>query len=82
MNTQDATFIEDVFLVASGDLNGNGSVASDDLQCLYEYLTSGNYNGKLKDDTEYFVKVADINGDGIVDVYDLQFLYESVSGLI
>ena len=82
VNTQDATFIEDVFLVASGDLNGNGSVASDDLQCLYEYLTSGNYNGKLKDDTEYFVKVADINGDGIVDVYDLQFLYESVSGLI
>lgn len=57
-----------------GDLNSSGAVDVCDVQCLYEYLISGEYASN-----EEFLEVADLNGDESVDVYDLQYLYEVVS---
>lgn len=64
------------------DLNGSGGNADiQDMQCLYQYLTSEALPETYQDDSATFVLLADINGDNYVDVYDLQRLYEAVSGV-
>ena len=51
------------------DLNGGGFDISD-LQCLFEYLSTGTVSSI---DT----KKADVNGDGQVNILDYQALYEA-----
>ena len=62
-----------------GDINGDGKVTSSDMQCLYEFLTTGSSTSPL---SGKLLKIGmDVNRDGSIDVYDLQRLYEYVSGL-
>ena len=44
------------------------------MQCLYELLSTGRYNGSLSDEAGR--RAADINGDGVVDILDYQRLYD------
>lgn len=62
---------------AVGNLNGQGEEPdAADVQCLYEYLMTGEMTGEYKDSPMAFEAAADVNGDLSVDVYDLQRLYE------
>lgn len=62
---------------AVGNLNGQGEEPdAADVQCLYEYLTTGEMTGRYKDSPMAFEAAANVNGVGGVDVYDLQRLYE------
>lgn len=61
------------------DINGNGEIDATDMAGLYTYLTTGNSEGKLKNDT--LKAVLDVNEDGSIDVYDLQRLYEFINGI-
>ena len=54
-----------VYAAVSGDINGDGSITSADLDILQGYVL-----GK-HDITEEQFKVADINLDQVVDVYDV-----------
>lgn len=69
-------------LVAKGNLNGaavGGKDAdTDDMQCLFEYLSTNERKGTLADHQDYFRQVADINGDNAVNILDYQALYEYV----
>ncbi len=62
-----------------GDINGDGIVNGSDMQCLYEYLTTGSstspLSGKL---LEVGLNVNKADG---IDVYDLQRLYEFINGI-
>lgn len=68
---------------AWGDVNGDKQITITDVECLYHYLTTGEYQGGISRDREDYqecLKLAlDINGDDAVDVYDIQWLYECVS---
>lgn len=59
------------------DINGNGKIDISDMAGLYTYLTTGNSEGELKNDT--LKAVLDVNEDGSIDVYDLQRLYEFIN---
>lgn len=62
---------------AVGNLNGQGEEPdAADVQCLYEYLTTGEMTGRYKESPMAFEAAANVNGVGGVDVYDLQRLYE------
>ena len=61
------------------DVNGNGRIDISDMAGLYTYLTTGNSEGELKNDT--LKAVLDVNEDGSIDVYDLQRLYEFINGI-
>lgn len=62
---------------AVGNLNGQGEEPdAADVQCLYEYLATGEMTGRYKDSPMAFEAAANVNGVGGVDVYDLQRLYE------
>lgn len=67
-----------VELVMVGDINGCasewGNVDVTDMACLYTLLSTGNYDGQIKDE-EYMKRVADVNGDGIINILDYQRLY-------
>ena len=67
-----------VELVMVGDINGCatkwGDVDVTDMACLYTLLSTGNYDGQIKDE-EYMKRVADVNGDGIINILDYQRLY-------
>ena len=68
---------------AWGDVNGDKQITITDVECLYHYLTTGEYQGGIgrdrKDYQECLKLALDINGDDAVDVYDIQWLYECVS---
>lgn len=77
----DAATITDtlaVELVMVGDINGCatkwGDVDVTDMACLYTLLSTGNYDGQIKDE-EYMKRVADVNGDGTINILDYQRLY-------
>ena len=69
-------------LVAPGNLNGaavGDTVAgTDDMQCLFEYLSLGDISGVLQGHEEYFRQVADVNGDESVNILDYQSLYLTI----
>ena len=52
------------------------------MQCLFEYLTTGEMNstlvpetGATDDDKAYFKAVSDVNTDGVTNILDYQALY-------
>lgn len=63
---------------ALGDVNRDGSVDVNDMQRLYELLTTTKSDANFD---EYRLNVADLNHDSVIDVYDLQWLYEHASGI-
>ena len=70
-----------VELVMVGDVNGCAAEKSDvdvtDMACLYTLLSTGRYDGQIKDE-EYMKRVADVNGDNSVNILDYQALYMMV----
>ena len=72
-----------VELVAVGNINGAesslGDVDAADMQCLYTLLSTGDYDGQIKDE-EYMKRVADVNGDGTINILDYQRLYMALNG--
>ena len=82
----DTTAMADIFaveLVAVGNINGAesslGDVDAADMQCLYTLLSTGSYDGQIKDE-EYMKLVADVNGDGTINILDYQRLYMALNG--
>lgn len=82
----DTAAIADTFaveLVAVGNINGAesslGDVDAADMQCLYTLLSTGDYDGQIKDE-EYMKRVADVNGDGTINILDYQRLYMALNG--
>ena len=80
------TAIADTFaveLVMVGDINGCASEWGDvdvtDMACLYTLLSTGSYDGQIKDE-EYTKRVADVNGDGMINILDYQRLYMALNG--
>ena len=55
----------------SGDVNGDGSVTSADVTCVYNYLLNG-------DDT--FIDTCDVNGDGNITSSDITVIYNILLG--
>lgn len=72
-----------VELVMVGDINGCASEWGDvdvtDMACLYTLLSTGSYDGQIKDE-EYMKRVADVNGDGMINILDYQRLYMALNG--
>ena len=72
-----------VELVMVGDINGCASEWGDvdvtDMACLYTLLSTGSYDGQIKDE-EYTKRVADVNGDGMINILDYQRLYMALNG--
>lgn len=72
-----------VELVMVGDINGCtsewGDVDVTDMACLYTLLSTGSYDGQIKDE-EYMKRVADVNGDGMINILDYQRLYMALNG--
>ena len=69
-------------VIRQGDINGDSTTTASvvdvqDMQCLYEYLSTDEITGNLKDDAEYFSVVADVNGDSSIDILDYQALYDA-----
>lgn len=82
----DTAAMADIFaveLVAVGNINGAesslGDVDAADMQCLYTLLSTGSYDGQIKDE-EYMKLVADVNGDGMINILDYQRLYMALNG--
>ena len=82
----DTAAMADIFaveLVAVGNINGAesslGDVDAADMQCLYTLLSTGSYDGQIKDE-EYMKLVADVNGDGTINILDYQRLYMALNG--
>ena len=68
-------------VIRQGDINGDSTTTASvvdvqDMQCLYEYLSTEQISGNLKEDTDYFNIVADVNGDNDINILDYQALYE------
>lgn len=62
-----------------GDINGDGMVNGSDMQCLYEYLTTGSSTSPLSG--KLLEAGLNVNKAGSIDVYDLQRLYEFINGI-
>lgn len=60
-----------------GDLNGDGTVDTLDMQALYENLSTGRTTEKLADKDDFRL-LADCNGDGAVNILDYQKLYQGI----
>ena len=60
-----------------GDLNGDGTVDTLDMQALYENLSTGRTTEKLADKDDFRL-LADCNGDGAVNILDYQKLYQDI----
>ena len=60
-----------------GDLNGDGTVNTLDMQALYENLSTGRTTEKLADKDDFRL-LADCNGDGAVNILDYQKLYQGI----
>ena len=48
------------------------------MQCLYDYVSTGENTGSIQNDDAYFRAVTDVNGDGVANILDYQALYEAV----
>ena len=55
-----------------GDVNGDGSVTTVDVTCLYNYLLNGD---------ETFSATSDINGDGAITAADITMIYNILIGI-
>ena len=66
--------------VSVGDINGTDGIDITDVNCLYEYLITGEQDGSLSE--KQFQAAADLNKDGQINIYDLQLLYEVANGLL
>lgn len=55
----------------AGDVNGDGTVTSADVTCVYNYLLNGD---------ETFIDTCDVNGDGAVTSADVTFIYNILLG--
>lgn len=53
------------------DINGDNRSDPSDMQCLFEYLSTGKKLAHPR-----FMELLDMNGDGSVDILDYQALYE------
>lgn len=62
-----------------GDINGDGRVNGSDMQCLYEYLTTGSSTSPLSG--KLLEAGLNVNKADGIDVYDLQRLYEFINGI-
>ena len=54
-----------------GDVNGDGSVTSADVTCLYNYLLNGD---------ETFIATSDVNNDGFITSADVTVIYNILLG--
>ena len=54
-----------------GDVNGDGSVTSADVTCLYNYLLNGD---------ETFIATSDVNNDGFITSADITVIYNILLG--
>ena len=54
-----------------GDVNGDLSVTSADVTCVYNYLLSGD---------ETYIDTCDVNGDGVITSADVTFIYDVLLG--
>ena len=57
--------------VVPGDVNGDGSVTSVDVTCVYNYLLNGD---------ETFIETCDVNGDGDITSVDVTMIYNIMLG--
>ena len=57
--------------VVPGDVNGDGSVTSVDVTCVYNYLLNGD---------ETFIETCDVNGDGDITSVDITMIYNIMLG--
>lgn len=77
----DDSVLPSVTLVRVGDINGTGGTSGDvdvtDLACLFDWLSTGSYNGSIED-YQYREQVCDVNCDGTVDILDYQRLYTMI----
>ena len=70
-------FLIDASGCTVGDLNGDGEVNTQDMQALYENLSTGSTTEKLPDKDDFRL-LADYNGDGDVNILDYQKLYQGI----
>ena len=70
-------FLIDASGCTVGDLNGDGEVNTQDMQALYENLSTGSTTEKLPDEDDFRL-LADYNGDGDVNILDYQKLYQGI----
>ena len=54
--------ISQVAIAQNGDVNGDGTVTSADVTCLYNYLLNGD---------ETYLSTSDVDGDGFITVGDI-----------
>lgn len=70
-------------VLRTGDINGDSTIATSkvdatDMQCLYDYVSTGENTGSIQNDDAYFRAVTDVNGDVVANILDYQALYEAV----
>ena len=53
------------------DMNGDGQASVSDMQCLFEYLSTGKAPANAS-----FMKLADVNGDNEINILDYQAMYQ------
>ena len=53
------------------DMNGDGQASVSDMQCLFEYLSTGKAPANAN-----FMKLADVNGDNEINILDYQAMYQ------
>lgn len=57
----------------NGDVNGDGTVTSADVTCLYNYLLNGD---------ETYLATSDVDGDGFITVGDITSVYNILLGIL
>jgi hypothetical protein len=63
--------ISQVAIAQNGDVNGDGTVTSADVTCLYNYLLNGD---------ETYLSTSDVDGDGFITVGDITSVYNILLG--
>lgn len=53
------------------DMNGDGQASVSDMQCLFDYLSTGKAPANAS-----FMKLADVNGDNEINILDYQAMYQ------
>ncbi len=67
--TVNATFVE--IPSVPGDVNGDGSVTTADVTCIYNYLLNAD---------ETFIDTCDVDGDGFITTVDITVIYNILLG--
>ena len=63
--------VSQVAFAQNGDVNGDGTVTSADVTCLYNYLLNGD---------ETYLSTSDVDGDGFITVGDITSVYNILLG--